>query len=158
MHFITVPKDIKTHAEQLQFMKLTVNFKYVLYTQEKRGIIQHQQHRCQEVMLLTAFLCSPAVSRTTSSSWVSNSLISPKPCSSIMNLATGEFQLLLVFKNIGKTSCDKEKDLYIFQKAGLIYFSWSTKISGFQKKMNVHEIISIPSLKPFKTILKESKN
>lgn len=138
-------------------MKLKVNFKYVLCTQEKRGIIQHQQHKCLKVVFLTAFLCSPAVSRTTSSSWISISLVSPDLCSSIMDLATGEFQFLLAFRNIGKTSCDKEKDLFtfFFFKVGLIYSSCCTNDFLFPIE---HEMIFIPSLNPFKMILKELQN
>lgn len=80
----------------------------------KESFIQPEQPSCLDGVFLTALLCSPAVSRTTSSSWISISLVRLNPCSSIMKLATGEFQCLLAFRNTGKTSCNKEKDLFTF--------------------------------------------
>lgn len=122
--------------------------------QEKRGIVQHQQHRHLEVVLLTAFLCSPAVSRTTPSSWISISLISSDLCSSIMDLATGEFQFLLAFGNTGKTSCDKEKDLltFFFLKWGWFTFLVVYKDFLFPTEL---KMVFIPSLNPFEMILNE---
>lgn len=105
--------------------------------------------------LLTALECSPAVSRSMSPSWACMLLMSPDPRSSTMSLATGEFQFRLAFGNTGKTSCDEEKKDSHFLKSGVDLFFLQYKDLLFLMGENLHEMISIPSLNPFKMILTE---